>query len=835
MPNRESTTSANRYSRALDGFLVIAGLAALLLLTQSCGSSGGSSKTPPPPPPTAGANVNESQETVSLYVDGTAGSDSNNGSKSSPFKTINKALSAAATNNQSGVGTQINVNSGIYREKLSISASQSALPFTLQAATPGTVFVSGADSLPGNTWTVSSYGPNIFTNAATSSYISSACAPPDGWPPIPPILLRREMVFVNGVRLNQVLFSSELQPSTFWADAGGSNRIYIWPPEGTNMSEADVEVSTASRSPLLRTDGVNNFVVRGLTFEYDNSCLQSGSRVENGTNILFDTDQFLWSNSIGFGFYAGSGATQNITVQNSAANHNGQTGFSGSQVKFVLYQNNDSSYNSWRGAQGSFYQIGFDGSDFFLHHDSDFNGHTAFYNESSGVHFDTDNASDQVTGMQASANNLEGLLVEASEGPFTVQNSTFCSNSLVPESKTANVEVADSSNVTLTDNVAYNGGPEQVYIVGNGRAGTNWEQPSVPLVRFNQNYTQTGNTFTGTADQLGFHTYYTTAPSCVVPVSNMWQTFGSTFSSSSNIWGDTAASSSSFGFFEAGILNGTVPLSTWQESPPNGVGQDTNSQFVPEATVPQQCDVPKPDIADFWLVLGPRAGAAAIVPQAGGPALPVSVYLVSLGFTGDVSLSFDSTQPDGSAVAGVHGSFSPANLALTPGNPLTPLASTLTLTTASGTPNGFYPITVTAADGKTLTRTATFFLQVGSPSALSFQGTTTIPAGTCSIFQIHTVDSSGNASEVLTDTYLNATGTGSGKFYQDSRCSTPVPFTPINAGCPAGVDVPQGNYAPTFSGTQSIWFMDPNAENLNITISDEAHVLKSVTTAVQVQ
>src|SRR5580698_11249899 len=96
MPNRESTTSANRYSRALDGFLVIAGLAALLLLTQSCGSSGGSSKTPPPPPPTAGANVNESQETVSLYVDGTAGSDSNNGSKSSPFKTINKALSVAA-------------------------------------------------------------------------------------------------------------------------------------------------------------------------------------------------------------------------------------------------------------------------------------------------------------------------------------------------------------------------------------------------------------------------------------------------------------------------------------------------------------------------------------------------------------------------------------------------------------------------------------------------------------------------------------------------------------------------------------------------------------------
>ena len=829
--NRANKNSVSRYN-----LLILASLAGLILFAQGCGSSGGSSSVqPPPPPPTIGASVNESLETASVYVDGQTGNDNNNGSQSSPFKTINKALLIAGTNNQNGMGTQINVNAGIYREQLVFQASKTNSPFTLQATTPGTVFVSGADSLPGNTWTVSSYGPNIYTNSATSSYIYPACSTPAGWPPVPPIILRREMVFADGTRLNQVLFENEMQPGTFWADAGGSNQIYIRPPAGTNMATADIEVSTASRSPLLHTDAVNNFVIRGLTFEYDNSCVQSGSRITNGTNILIDNDQFLWSNSVGFGLFAGTGTTENITVQNTAANHNGQSGFTGKQVKYVLYQDDQSSYNSWRGALGGFYSYAFDGSDFFLHHNSDFNNLSAYYNVSSGVHFDTDNANDQVTGLQSGGNNEEGLLIEASQGPFLVQNSVVCSNSLVPESRAANVQIADSSNVTLTGNTFYDGGPEQEYILGGGRAGTNWEQPTVALVRFNQSLTQTSNTFTGTANQLGFYSYYKHSPSCSVAIGDMWQTFSSTFSSQSNTWGDTAATDASYPFFDASVLGGTVPLATWQSAAPQGVGQDTSSQFVPKAPVPAQCALPQPDISDFWLVLGTRTGAAAIVPQAGGPAIQVPVSLVSLGFTGTVSLSVDTEQAVGGAVSGVSGSFSPQQVSLSSSNPPTPIASTLTITTTSATPDGFYPLTVTATDGQRITRTANFFLQVGSPSALQLLGTSTIQAASCALFQIHSVDSKGSSSEVLDDTYLNVAGTGSGQFYQDSHCTTPVNLNPINVGCPAGIEILKGEYAPHFEGTESIWFMDPKAESLNVTISDQAGVLKPVTTAIQVQ
>ena len=815
-------------------------LASFLLLAAGCGggSSNSTSTTPPPPPPphSVGASVAENTETAIVYVDGTAGNDNNNGSKNSPFQTINKALAVANANNQGNVGTQINVNPGIYREQLNFQVSQTSSPFTLQATTAGTVFVSGADSLPGNTWAVSSFGANIYTNSSTPSYIFPACSAPVGWPPVPPVLSRREMVFVNGVRLNQVMFSNELQPGTFWADAEVTNQIYLYPPAGTNMPEADVELATASRSPLMSPNGVNNFVIRGITFEYDNSCTQQGLRLTSATNVLIDNDQFLWNNSMGFGLWDGAGPTENVTVQNSIANHNGQIGFGGNEVKYVLYQNDQSSYNGWRGALGAFYEVGFDGSYFFLYHNSNFNNYTSYYNESSGVHFDTDNASDQVTGLQSSANNLEGLSIEASEGPFSVQNSSFCSNSLDPSSKTGNINVDDSSYVTLTGNTFYNGGPEQIFIEGDGRAGTNWEQPGVPIMRFNQNLSETNNTFTGTANQLGFSTYYNTNPSCSVAVSNMWQTFESTFTSQSNTWGDTAATNSAYPFFQVAALNGTVPLSTWQSPPPQGVGQDSSSTFVPNASAPSQCtSIPSPDIADFWLVLGPRGGAAAIVPQAGGPAINVPIALFSLGFTGNISLSFDATQAGGSPVAGVSGTFSPQSLPLAPGAPLTPVTSTLTVTTTTATPDGFYPLTVTATDGASLTRTATFFLQVGSPTALQLLGSTAIKAGTCARYQIHSVDSEGDPSDVLSATYLSVSGEGSGQFYQDATCTTPVKFTSINPGCKAGIVIPDGDYSPHFAGTGNIWFMDPTVQNLNLTISDEANVLKPAVAAIQVQ
>jgi hypothetical protein len=140
---------------------------------------------------------------------------------------------------------------------------------------------------------------------------------------------------------------------------------------------------------------------------------------------------------------------------------------------------------------------------------------------------------------------------------------------------------------------------------------------------------------------------------------------------------------------QRGASRSGPPLaSTWQSAPPQGVSQDTSSKFVAGASAPAACAVPTPDAPDFWLLLGPREGAAAIVPQAGGPATQVSINLVSVAFKGTVSLSLDTTQ-GGTALTGVSGRRSPQQLSLTSTGPLTPVPTALTITTTSATPEGF--------------------------------------------------------------------------------------------------------------------------------------------------
>ncbi len=68
------------------------------------------------------ANVNESLETAFIYVDGSKGSDSNSGSKTSPLKTIGAAATMAETNNQNGVGSRVTINPGTYRESITLSS-----------------------------------------------------------------------------------------------------------------------------------------------------------------------------------------------------------------------------------------------------------------------------------------------------------------------------------------------------------------------------------------------------------------------------------------------------------------------------------------------------------------------------------------------------------------------------------------------------------------------------------------------------------------------------------------------------------------------------------------
>ena len=263
----------------------------------------------------AQANVIENQSTT-LYVDAKAGSDSNSGAQSSPFKTIQAAVNKANSLNQQSVGVKVIVNSGVYREFVSIANYKTTgATLTLQAAVAGTAVISGSDVIQG--WSVSG---GIYTKGWT--YPIASCAVPSGWPStFPTIALRSEMFFVNGVPLTQVTTWADLRPGTFFLNTTYSV-LHIYPPAGTDMSTAVVEA--AVRPNTFSLINRTNVALRGLVFQHASDCMNTtGANVYNSNNVLIDSVQAKWNNWGGLGIY---GST-NVTVQNSVANYNGGVGF----------------------------------------------------------------------------------------------------------------------------------------------------------------------------------------------------------------------------------------------------------------------------------------------------------------------------------------------------------------------------------------------------------------------------------------------------------------------------------------------------------------------------
>src|SRR5215472_15417231 len=431
------------------------------------------------------ANINEGLETAFIYVD-PKGSDSNPGTPALPLKTVGAAASIAAQNNENGIGSRVTINPGTYRESVALQFGSKAtdLPITFEAATAGTAIVSGADVWTG--WQTYSQNPQIYTNSWP--YQWGFCTPMSSGPFEQNIVLRREMIFVNGTPLTQVLSFAQMVQGTFFVDEKGGS-VYIWPATGTDVNTATIEVAT--RSGLFTVQAGSYVVVRGLTFQHDNSCITNAavSFFGSGSNVLVDTDNFLWNNAQGLDL---SNPLTDVTVQNSVSNHNGESGFQAYEMTNILWQSDQASYNNWRGAEGALYGWNAGGAHIYQDHGETVNGFTALFNPSHGVHWDTDNENVTATSMVAANNFLNGVFIEASEGPVTVSSSQFCANVY------SGVGLKDSPFVTLNGNSFYNNASNQIGIggVSGGEFITNW-QTGQTYDLITQNLTVTGNAVEG--------------------------------------------------------------------------------------------------------------------------------------------------------------------------------------------------------------------------------------------------------------------------------------------------------------------------------------------------
>ncbi|MFZ0817735.1 MAG: hypothetical protein WAM78_19580, partial [Candidatus Sulfotelmatobacter sp.] len=263
----------------------------------------------------AQATVNEALETAFIYVDINKGSDSNPGTQAEPLKTITAAATIAEDNNRKGIGTRVTINPGLYRESITLASGyhETALPITLQSSASGVV-ITGAVQYTG--WV--SYSGNSAIHTASWLNEWGNCRAAAGNSPLEQeIVLRQEMIFVNGTPLTQVLSFGQMVAGTFYVNET-NHLAYIWPVTGTDMNTADVEVAT--EPVLLELISKQNVVVRGIIFQYANTCRDNSAVPVAGTsqNILFVNDTFQWNNAMGLHF---ADPVTYFTVQNSTALH----------------------------------------------------------------------------------------------------------------------------------------------------------------------------------------------------------------------------------------------------------------------------------------------------------------------------------------------------------------------------------------------------------------------------------------------------------------------------------------------------------------------------------
>lgn len=658
------------------------------------------------------ANVVENQAAV-LYVDAQSGSDSNSGSASSPFKTIQAAVNKANTNNQKSIGTKIVVNPGVYRETVNIDpvTGLTTVPLTIEAATNGTAIIAASNLLNG--WSTDSENPGAYVTNWTPT--QSTCALPSGWPAVQKIALHTEMLFVNSIAMTQVLSYSDLKPGTFFVNASDGT-LHLWPPSGVDPSSSTVEV--ASRVKTISVVSRKNIVLRGLVFEHAANCINtSGATVTSSSNVLIDSVQANWNNFGGLGISSSS----NVTVQNSIASYNGGVGFQGTRGQTTLYTNNETDYNNWRGAQSAFYNWASGGAKFFQMRSTTVQGHSSYNNQAQGLWFDTDNKNITIDNATLVGSYNAALQLERNEGPVLLENSHLCASGV-------GVNVLTTQGLTVNNNVFYNNGATnkyqaQFYLAGSagGINITDWQTGQV------YNLITTGTVMNGNSfmDELSgqfvFGTYLSGTD---------WTDFTSTLKSGNNAWFDPNTASAFH------IVNGkNVNLSGWQSA----TGADYNSTWgAPAATPSSACAVPAPAYPDFNVSLDNGSYTMSSGRATG------TVRVNSFNF-GAVNLSVSGLP------SGVTASFSTPSL--------TSGYSILSLTSSSTTSTQTVPVTLWAISGDRV-HSVTFNLTVNANPAVV--GTTTALSSSAS-----TVNE--NSSVTLTATVRQASGTttptGSVTFY----------------------------------------------------------------------
>jgi Right handed beta helix region len=376
-------------------------------------------------------------------------SDSNDGSEAKPLKTIQGAFDKMVALKASGKSVRILFYPGVYRDTLIGSESRqhwmipdNSASLVFQAKEKGKAIISGSDVWRG--WT--NNGNGLWSKAWPYDWGAPEAGkdPFPGAPDVPELAARRELVFVGGQRLTQVLNKTELKDTTFQVDEA-ANKLTLKLRSGLNPNTVTTEVAT--REQLFYIWNHDNIVINGLVFQHAASKFREAAvAFQEGQGRACRNIRVLDTVIINNGQLGLENYCDDALMQRNRANNNGFGGIMGGSAKNWLLEDNQTNRNGWRSWAGGYKGWATAGLKVLDVANFTARRHEAKYNYADGFWIDTNNTNVTLENSTISNNLWNGVFLEASSGPFTVKNNLICNNS------GADVLLSAVAKVTLENN-----------------------------------------------------------------------------------------------------------------------------------------------------------------------------------------------------------------------------------------------------------------------------------------------------------------------------------------------------------------------------------------------
>lgn len=397
-----------------------------------------------PPDPLAGQD-----RTIHVAPEQAAATDRGPGSDRVPLVTLQQAVDRALANRADGLSTDIVMGPGTYREAVELATHGSdSLPapaIAIRAAEPGTVVLSGSEVVLD--WT--NEGSNVWSIPWTRGW-GVADDPSQGARYVAPLVRRREMVFVDGVRLLQVEQCKRLEAGAFCVDERGG-KLRLVPPGGVVLPSARVEV--AQRERVVRLEHAWDVTLEGLTIQHAATPWVDGTaalRINGGGRIRLRNIDIRENN--GTGLWVGQART--VRIAHARLNRNGWDGLRLWRDIDVTIDSTTTNENNWRGDLGQYHGWSV-GNKIHETHGLRITAHEARGNRSRGLWLDEDNRDVVIENSDLSGNLTDGIFVEANPGPVSITHTRMYDNGGF------GLRVANSSLLSVTYN----------RMVGNYRGG----------------------------------------------------------------------------------------------------------------------------------------------------------------------------------------------------------------------------------------------------------------------------------------------------------------------------------------------------------------------------